>query len=50
MKGGYAQYQSNVPLSHGYSLGGKLPPSDNSLANPPPHQAYNNCQKNNFEQ
>ena len=50
MKGGYAQYQSNVPLSHGYSLGGKLPPTDNSLANPPPHQAYNHCQKNNFEQ
>ena len=42
-RGGYSQYQNNLPLTQTYSLGGKLDPSMNALANPPPHQVLSNC-------
>lgn len=35
-KGGYAQYQNNMPVDNIYSLGGKLSPSLVGMANPPP--------------
>ena len=35
-KGGYSQYQNNLPLTNSYSLGGNLEPSNSALANPPP--------------
>ena len=37
-KGGYAQYQNNMPLSSTYSLGGPLAPALSALASPPPYQ------------
>ena len=35
-KGGYSQYQNNMPVDNIYSLGGKLSPSLVGMANPPP--------------
>jgi hypothetical protein len=35
-RGGYAQYQNNMPLTQNYSLGGVLSSNNSSLANPPP--------------
>jgi len=35
-RGGYAQYQNNMPLTPNYSLGGVLSSNNSSLANPPP--------------
>ena len=43
-RGGYSQYLSNTPISHGYSTGGTISPPDSALATPLPHKAYNNCQ------
>lgn len=37
-KGGYAQYQNNMPLTNSYSTGGPLDPSLSALASPPPYQ------------
>lgn len=34
MRGGYNQYQNNMPVYNTYSLGGKLSPADSALANP----------------
>jgi len=44
--GEYAQFDSNVPYTPGYSLGGPLPASLSALANPPIYHQYNNCQDN----
>lgn len=35
-RGGYSQYQNNLPLTPTYSVGGVLPASQLGLANPPP--------------
>lgn len=35
-RGGYSQYQNNLPLTQNYSVGGILPASQLGLANPPP--------------
>ena len=43
LKGGYSQYQNNLPMTQVYSLGGKLPASELALANPPPYKALSNC-------
>ena len=45
-RGGYSQYQNNMPLSPGYSLGGILSPSNSALANPPMYKAYENTVDN----
>jgi len=42
-KGGYAQYQNNVPMTQTYSLGGYLDPSMSGASSPPPHQVLSNC-------
>jgi hypothetical protein len=42
-KGGYAQYQNNLPMTQNYSLGGILAPSMSALASPPPYQVLSNC-------
>ena len=42
-RGGYAQYQNNLPMTNVYSVGGVLPASQLGLANPPPVQALSNC-------
>ena len=44
--GEYAQFDSNVPYTPGYSLGGPLPASLSALANPPIYHQYNNCKDN----
>ena len=41
-KGGYAQYQNNVPMTQTYSLGGPLAPGLSALASPPPYQTLSN--------
>ena len=43
LRGGYAQYQNNLPLTQTYSLGGKLSPSMSALASPPPQHVLSNC-------
>jgi hypothetical protein len=42
-RGGYAQYQNNVPMTQTYSLGGPLSANDSALASPPPYQVLSNC-------
>ena len=42
-RGGYAQYQNNLPMTRTYSLGGHLSPSSSALANPPPQKVLSNC-------
>ena len=42
-RGGYAQYQNNLPNTPSYSLGGQISPSMSALANPPPQHVLNNC-------
>jgi hypothetical protein len=42
-KGGYAQYQNNLPMTQTYSLGGVLAPNASALASPPPYQVLSNC-------
>lgn len=43
MRGGYAQYQNNLPMTNTYGLGGKLGPSESALANPPLVTKLSNC-------
>jgi hypothetical protein len=43
MKGGYAQYQNNLPMTNTYALGGKLAASESALANPPLVDKLSNC-------
>lgn len=48
-KGGYSQYQNNLPLTPSYSTGGQLSPSMSALANPVPYKilsAGGNCTDN----
>jgi hypothetical protein len=48
-RGGYSQYQNNLPMTPTYSVGGVLPASQLGLANPPPIQVLCNdgqCQDN----
>jgi hypothetical protein len=42
-KGGYAQYQNNMPMTQTFSTGGPLSPSLSALASPPPYQVLSNC-------
>lgn len=42
-RGGYAQYQNNLPMTPTYSVGGVLPASQLALANPPPIKILPNC-------
>ena len=44
MKGGYSQYQNNLPMSQTYQVAGvNLPASELGLANPPPIRVLPNC-------
>jgi hypothetical protein len=48
-RGGYSQYQNNLPLTPSYSTGGQLAPSNSALANPVPYHIKNiggNCTDN----
>jgi len=42
-RGGYAQYQNNLPMTNSYSLGGYLSPTESALASPPPYKVLSNC-------
>ena len=42
-RGGYSQYQNNMPLTPSYSLGGDLAPNLSALANPPPYTVLSGC-------
>jgi hypothetical protein len=42
-RGGYAQFQNNLPMTPTYSVGGVLKAADLGLANPPPIQVLGNC-------
>jgi hypothetical protein len=42
-RGGYSQYQNNMPMTPTYSVGGVLPASQLGLANPPPITVLPNC-------
>ena len=42
-RGGYSQYQNNLPMTPTYSVGGILPASQLALANPPPITVLPNC-------
>jgi len=42
-RGGYSQYQNNLPMTPSFSVGGILPASQSALANPPPIQVLSNC-------
>ena len=41
-KGGYAQYQNNMPMTQTFSTGGNLSPALSALASPPPYQVLSN--------
>jgi hypothetical protein len=41
-RGGYAQYQNNMPMTQTYSLGGQLSAANSALASPPPYQTLSN--------
>ena len=41
-KGGYAQYQNNMPMTQTYSTGGYLSPSLSAMASPVPYQVLSN--------
>jgi hypothetical protein len=41
-RGGYGQYQNNMPITPSFSVGGVLPASQSALANPPPIQLLSN--------
>ena len=43
LRGGYAQYQNNLPMTNVYSTGGILSSNELALANPVPYQALSNC-------
>jgi hypothetical protein len=42
-RGGYSQYQNNLPMTNTYSTGGVLSAANLGLANPVPYQALSNC-------
>jgi hypothetical protein len=42
-RGGYSQYQNNLPMTNTYSTGGVLSANNLGLANPVPYQALSNC-------
>ena len=42
-RGGYSQYQNNLPMTNTYSTGGVLSAGNLGLANPVPYQALSNC-------
>lgn len=42
MRGGWAQYQNNMPVYNTYSLGGKLAPEFVGMASPPPISSVTN--------
>jgi hypothetical protein len=42
-KGGYSQYQNNLPMTTTYSTGGILSASELGLANPVPYKVLDNC-------
>uniref|UniRef100_A0A6C0EQZ5 Uncharacterized protein n=1 Tax=viral metagenome TaxID=1070528 RepID=A0A6C0EQZ5_9ZZZZ len=42
-RGGYSQYQNNLPMTPSYSVGGLLPSNQLALANPPPIKLLSNC-------
>lgn len=42
-RGGYSQYQNNLPMTPTYSTGGVLSASDLGLANPVPYKVLDNC-------
>jgi hypothetical protein len=46
-KGGYSQYQNNLPMTPGYSVGGHLSASSSALANPPTYTRYANAGSGN---
>ena len=41
-RGGYSQYQNNMPMTQTYSLGGQLSSASSALASPPPYQVLSN--------
>lgn len=46
-RGGYSQYQNNMPYTPGYQVAGvTLPSGQLGLANPPPITPINNCVDN----
>jgi len=42
-RGGYSQYQNNLPMTQTYSLGGPLPGNLSALATPTPYHTLSNC-------
>ena len=48
LKGGYSQYQNNMPMTQTYSTGGVLSAADLGLANPVPYQVLPN-ETNNID-
>jgi hypothetical protein len=42
-RGGYSQYQNNMPMTNSYSTGGVLSAANLGLANPVPYQVLSNC-------
>lgn len=42
-RGGYSQYQNNLPMTPTYSVGGILKPGNSALAEPPPIKVLSNC-------
>jgi hypothetical protein len=43
-RGGYAQYQNNLPMTPSYQVAGvNLPANQLALANPPPFKVLPNC-------
>jgi hypothetical protein len=45
-KGGYSQFQNNLPNTPSYSIGGHLSAGNLGLANPAPFKVTNSCQDN----
>jgi len=43
MRGGYAQFENNMPLTPVYSTGGILTVNQSALANPTPYSRLSNC-------
>jgi len=43
LRGGYSQYQNNLPMTPTYSTGGILSAANLGLANPVPYQTLSNC-------
>ena len=49
LRGGYHQYQSNIPNTPSFSVGSKLSSSELGLANPPPIKVLNISEGNNID-